>query len=116
ELGGTDRGRKLAFASGPRFKPRGEKSGKWDDLELVVTPEEVTARWNGQPFTVTTSDIQRKFDMDMKVFPPAPGSPVKRENIPQFDARGGLGLYVYRASASFRQVTVTPISVDHPVP
>jgi serine/threonine-protein kinase len=99
---------RLAEIHGPRFKPHGERSGIWHDLELTITPERVTAQWDGQPFGLATTDYRDQIHMQLKAFPPPPVAPLPKDFLPPFEARGGLGLYVYRGSASFRAVTITP--------
>ncbi len=108
--------RRIGLANGPRFDPLGEKNGRWHDLEVIVTPASVTARWNGQSFSMATAEIQRRVDMQMKRFPPAPTSPLRRGPRPKFETRGGLGLFVTGGSAAFRRVTVTPLQTPHPFP
>ena len=98
----------LFAAYGPRFKPLGEWNGCWHDLELVVTPGRVTARWDGQPFSATAGEIQGRIASTYAMFPP-PAGRVGKGYVPRFETRGGLGLYVLRGFASFRAVTVTPL-------
>jgi serine/threonine-protein kinase len=98
----------LGGVAGPWFKPHGELNGIWHDLEVTVTPELVTASWDGQPFSTNPVKIQE----DLKILPslirPA-NSPVPQEFVPRFSPRGGLGLYLWKGSASFRAASVTPL-------
>jgi hypothetical protein len=94
--------------SGPRFKPLGEQNGRWHNLELIVTPTEVTARWDGQTFVTMVDSIQGRINEMVKSHPPQL-APNRRGFAPTFAARGGLGIYVNMGFASFRALTVTPI-------
>jgi serine/threonine-protein kinase len=100
--------KKLVGIDGPRFKPGGNRNGIWHRLELIVTPERVRALWDGQPFGLTTQDIRDNIRMSLTTYPPPPGAPLPRGFFPQFEARGGLGLYVFRGSVSFREVRIAP--------
>ena len=100
---------RLAGVAGPFFKPSGENNARWHDLEVTVTPESVLARWDGQPFTISTAQIQQNVDINLLQNPPRPESPLSREFSSEFKPRGGLGLYIWRGSASFRAVTITPL-------
>ena len=198
----------LRDAIGPRFKPRGGENGFWHDLEVTVTPERITAKWDGKPFSTDPAKIQEKlsrklsrfdlrlmswgdgsavptsgknlvvvgtdnngslhirifdaaghrtrdedetrlpaqaaaiatlkrrlpglapprpltFDEKVQVIEEAilivgaqteltkvtfpPGGPIRPGFVPRFWPRGGLGLYLWRGSASFRAATVTPL-------
>jgi serine/threonine-protein kinase len=104
--------RRLGGATGPRFKPAGEERGGWHPIEVVVTPEQVAASWHGQAFSLTAGRLRDIVQEEMAAMRPVfpPGSFVQRLR-PTFAPRGGLGLYVFRGSASFRAVTVTPLFV-----
>jgi serine/threonine-protein kinase len=100
---------RLNGASGPRFKIRGEENGHWYELELTVTPEGVAVRLDEQNFFVATRDIQKNLRADFGHYPPPKVGQLAPGSFPEFRGRGGLGLYVWRGSASFRSVTVTPL-------
>jgi hypothetical protein len=104
--------RRLIGPRGPLFKPLGENNGRWHDLELTVTPEGVAARWDGQQFSITTQDIQKNINLDLTTYPLTPVGAPGRGYLPQFRTGGGLGLYVWRGSASFRAVKLTPLSIS----
>ncbi len=91
--------------AGPRFRALGEDNGRWHRLELDVTPQGVTARWNGQPWTWTAAAAEKSLDEVLKMWPE---SRLPRGYRPTFGGGRGLGLYIQRGSASFRNVTVTP--------
>lgn len=98
---------------GPRFKPLGPNKRRWTDLEILVTPQKITAVWNGQMVTASPADVQRHIDASFAPTEP-PIGPIPREFHPQFTTRGGLGLYVSKGSASFRSVTITPLKASAP--
>jgi eukaryotic-like serine/threonine-protein kinase len=106
-----------AGATGPRFMPLGSKNGRWHDLEVIVTPVSVTARWDNEPsFSAAPSEIQKNVNLDLTAHPlPAAGA-LPRGFLPEFSARGGLGLYIWKGVASFRSFTVTPLSINPPRP
>jgi len=101
--------RRFASLRGPEFKNLGEFNGVWFDLEVTVTPEEVTARWNGRPISTTPAAIQANVDDTLTTFPSHPGDLIPPAFFPAFDPGGGLGFYIFKGSASFRAVTVTPL-------
>jgi serine/threonine-protein kinase len=101
--------RRLAGIDGPPFKAVGETNVPWHHLELIVTPERVTARWDGQPFGMDAAKLRDNIHWDLTTYPPPPGARLPRGFVPPFEERGGLGLYVFRGSASFRAVTITPL-------
>jgi hypothetical protein len=84
-------------------------NGRWHDLEVSVTPETVTARWDGQTFAKATPDIQKDINRFLTLYPLPPGVLPRVGFLPTFEPRGGLGLFVFRGSASFRAVTVNPL-------
>jgi serine/threonine-protein kinase len=96
---------RFGATGGPRFKPHGERNGLWHDLEVTVTPGRVTARWDGQAFSRTPSEIQKAVNLQLTSSPIPLAGPFR----PQFSPRGGLGLLLWKGSASFRSVTVTPL-------
>jgi serine/threonine protein kinase len=100
----------LGLASGPAFKPGGPNLTRWHDLEIVVTPSSVTCSWDdGQPFTVPTTRIQAASDGHLKTSTLPPRAPLPRGFLPKYDVRGGIGLYVFKGSAAFRSVKLTPL-------
>jgi hypothetical protein len=98
-------------AGGPKFVAAGERRTGWHTIEIDVTPEGVTVRWDGQPFSISGKDIQTDTDKHAgRLRSEFPADPVAEQFRPKFDGRGGLGLYVRRGAASFRAVTVTPLT------
>lgn len=97
---------------GPKFVPAGEGKA-WRDLTITVTSEEVTAEWDGQTLHLNREEIAAAVAAAMdRLRPLYPEFPLLQSAQPQFAPRGGLGLYLYRGSASFRDVTVTPLTED----
>jgi hypothetical protein len=100
---------RFAGAAGLPFKPLGEENGTWYDLELTVTPAGVTIRVDGKTFTVSARDFETGLRQGFRDSPPTQLDPAASKSLLEFRGRGGLGLYVWRGSASFRSVTVTPL-------
>jgi serine/threonine-protein kinase len=98
-------------AMGPHFRHLGPYNGVWHNLEVVVTPEGITARWNGQTFTLTAAEIRKQLADQMphkaKIMPTDLGLPAGF--VPEFRPRGGVGLVIDIGSASFRSVRITPL-------
>jgi serine/threonine protein kinase len=105
--------RRLPGLLGARFKLSGQEEGRWSELEIIVTPARITAVWNGQRFVVNPSELQQGIQRNLTTFPPAPGE-LPAGCVPKFETRGGLGLYVWRGTASFREVTVSPLNPSRP--
>jgi serine/threonine-protein kinase len=100
---------RLPRVDGPRFRPSGEQKNIWIDIEIIVTPERITARWNGAEFSGAVADLERRSRKALDDYPPKPGGPLPPDFRPRFDLRGGLGLYVNGGTASFRAVRVQPL-------
>jgi hypothetical protein len=91
------------------------KSGPWGRLALRVTPAEVRIFWQGQEIgrrsrTELQQDVRQHRRGDRQLLE-ALGFAADRPD-PPLAARGGLGLFVYACSASFRNVTVEPLTGD----
>jgi serine/threonine-protein kinase len=101
--------------AGPQFQPRGVAGDTWRELELVITPEGVTGSWDGQPmkepltarYTTTVFRNQRTDAVNRYL-----GSPHLANIDPEYAPRGGVGLIVFRGSASFRSAVITPLGGD----
>jgi hypothetical protein len=90
------------------FKPNAALGRK---LKVEVTPEEVVAFWEGEEVARITA-AQMAEDAE-RLAPELqegtlPGASGERPRI-QFSVRGGLGLYISYAVASFREVVVEPL-------
>jgi serine/threonine-protein kinase len=91
------------------------KSGPWGRLALRVTPVEVRMFWQGQEVgRQSRTDLRQKmraWRVDESQRLEALGFAADRPD-PPLAARGGLGLFVSACSASFRNVTVEPLTGD----
>jgi serine/threonine-protein kinase len=90
-------------------------SDPWGRLALRVTPEEVRIYWQGQEVGHRSrkelqQDLRRCRLIERQQLE-AQGFAADRPDSP-LAARGGLGLFVYSSSASFRNVTVVPLTAD----
>jgi serine/threonine-protein kinase len=92
---------------------RGRTPGKWFSLVVEVTPDTVSASWDGQQvgsvaiakITGHTKNCLASLRKDH------PDELVARQEGPCLNFRGGLGLYVSRSSANFRDVAVEPMEI-----
>jgi serine/threonine-protein kinase len=99
----------MSGVTGPPFKHAGQNKAGWRDLEVIVTPEKVTARWEGKPVFLVTAAIQKDIDRTVtRMRGDFPRDPFVQRLQPAVDTRGSLGVCIRRGSASFRFVTVTP--------
>jgi serine/threonine-protein kinase len=102
---------------GPFFTPAREGRADWRHLEVSVTPEKVTARWaDGAVFSLGTAEQRQRAAKTLdrqRRQPQFRDDPFVQRLQPDFNPRGGLGLSVLRGTASFRNVTVTPL-VERP--
>jgi len=93
------------------FEPFGKRPFPWRKLEIVVSPEQVEAFWDGTPLPLQTA---RHYTEEMET--ELPHLQMKHPDIPfleklptEFRTRGSLGLFVNSSSASFRAVAVQPL-------
>jgi serine/threonine-protein kinase len=106
-----------AMPTGPRayFPPAWllpERRKPWRDLGLEVTPEQITAFWEGERTgTVPRTQLQEFFN---RVNGPYDRQRYAPELHPEFGPRGGLGLFVRQGWASFRDISVEPLGVSAP--
>jgi serine/threonine-protein kinase len=91
------------------------KSGPWGRLALRVTPAEVRIFWQGQE---VGRHSRTQLQQDMRQFRlvepeqlEALGFAADRPD-PPLAARGGLGLFVSSCFASFRNVTIEPLTAE----
>ena len=98
--------------SGPTIQPAGEGRGEWHELAVTVSPGELKAEWDKQPFRLNIPEMMTSvgIEIDQKKID-RPDSPFGHIPLPSFAAGGGLGLYVLRGSVSFRSATVTPLAI-----
>src|SRR5687768_8674954 len=103
----------MSGPSGPKFPIAGEGKSSWHHLTLTVSPSKAIAEWNRQSFTINDTQIRAAVDISLdngrKLYST---NPFMQTLEPTFDVRGGLGLYVFRGSASFCEVVITPIPSD----
>jgi serine/threonine-protein kinase len=98
--------------AGPRlyFKPELGK-GVWRRLVLEVTPEGACGYWEGRSIGLFAAadyvSSTKTSCAQWQAEPPL--EPFVRGMEPIFAPRGGLGLYVFQGSASFRNVIVEPL-------
>jgi hypothetical protein len=108
-VGGKRIEKDVCSAGGPSFQAGGEGRAKWRDLEVIVTPDEFTVRWDGEAFSLPRRRIPGATEENLSELRQSfPNDPFLQRLQPKFDGRGGLGLYVRRGAASFRAVTVGP--------
>jgi serine/threonine-protein kinase len=86
----------------------------WRELEIVVGPDGVEGLWEGERVGLLSAasivaQIERWNEHWKQTRPDDPIDPPARPTPAQFDQRGGLGVYLYHGSASFRSFTVTPL-------
>jgi hypothetical protein len=113
-LGGPDNtwDRRLGGVSGVEFTIAGAAGGRWRDLRLTVTPNSVEGFWGDQRVGAISAeriaDTYRGDYGQMIAFRPASAAYLNHTPA-DHRPRGGLGLYLWRGSASFRNVRITPI-------
>jgi hypothetical protein len=109
EGGGLDKD--LVGINKEMFKPAGLGIKPWHILTVEVTPENVRAFWDSMlvgnviPGKMEPAIVKKLKELrasDAGLF--GPGS-----ELPNLDWQGGLGLYVHRSTASFRNVALEPI-------
>lgn len=100
----------LIGRSGPKFEPPGEGHTDWRDLAVDVSPEGVTAEWDGQTFHLSADEIKNAIDREFAYVKEHQQrqAGVYAKLSPAYSPRGGLGLIIHRGSASFRSVMVLP--------
>jgi hypothetical protein len=89
--------------------PAVNKAGPWHDLALVVTPQRVQA-FLGDTLVGT---LERR-DFPQRTFSLFDGKGIPADLPPPFPVGGGLGLFVYRGAACFRNVVLEPLPPDSP--
>jgi hypothetical protein len=92
---------------GPQFRidPRPKESvqNRWRKIEVEISPAHVRLHWENQHVQIPRQEIvERTEDLVKLVNDPVEGGS-------WYNPRAGLGLYIYRAAASFRSVVVEPL-------
>ena len=91
------------------FDPVGEREEGWRDLAVTVTPEGITAEWDGHQFGMSTDDIKMAIDREIAYLQKhLPLSTVLTVPRPIYTPRGSLGLFIERGSAAFCSATLIP--------
>jgi hypothetical protein len=92
---------------------RGATPGVWCSLVVEVTPDTVSTFWDGKPVgSVATAEITKATKNCLALLrKDHPDELAARQEGPCLNFRGGLGLYVSRSSANFRDVAVEPMEV-----
>lgn len=99
---------------GPQFEPAGESRTGWHDLAMTVAPDGISAEWDGQLFRISRQAFLHAVDDKMTYMRrDFPDNPFVQRLQPQYAPRGGLGLFLWRGSASYRAATVTPLQENH---
>jgi serine/threonine-protein kinase len=108
----TDMDGFLEETYGPRMTASGPRNGVWHDLEVTVTPDQITALVDNNRValpsgTLSAEAVQQGFASIRELWPE---DPFVQNFDPEFTARGGIGLVLYPLSAaSVRRVNVTPL-------
>jgi hypothetical protein len=78
---------------------------------VEVTPQEIRAQWVDRPVgPLTGAAVARDMAAAIEFLKPRdPAAAEWTPRIPGHSAGGGLGLYVYQGTASFRNVVVEPL-------
>jgi hypothetical protein len=91
------------------FQATGAAGKRWRSLRIDVTPQALDIRWEGEPIAhLSVSTRQREWLGLLKNLTPSPA--LKND----FAAEGGLGLYVIKGEAAFRNVVVEPLAKPAP--
>jgi hypothetical protein len=107
---GPNLGVGMPGAPGPRIKALGPNNGRWLDVDVQVTPDEITASVGGQPIALAAADWKRKAEIGLDVLKKKNGGdPVVQALRSVYSPRGGIGLILENGTASVRNVVVTPL-------
>jgi hypothetical protein len=82
-----------------RFTPI---AAKWRHLDVVVLADRVSVNWEGENIGEITDRAMAELSLEAN-------NPANADRYFHFDPHGGLGLYVYRGTASFRNVQIEPL-------
>ncbi|MGF1582223.1 MAG: serine/threonine protein kinase [Gemmataceae bacterium] len=98
--------------SGDKIQMSGPLNGKWNDLELIVTPTEVSASFNGKSVVLPKHRIIESLEKWLpliKTRQDHKDDPVVQNLQPSFDAGAGLGIVVIDGTVSVRRVVIEPL-------
>jgi serine/threonine-protein kinase len=95
----------------PLVKPVREDNRPWHTLVVEITPDTISASWDGKPVGKLTTEVMEQrmgnaWDRLQKIRPEEFGARPAQSIL---NLSGGLGLYVFKASASFRAGAVEPM-------
>jgi serine/threonine-protein kinase len=109
--------RRMSGPAGPPFKAS-NMGNRWRRLEVLVTPAAIQSSWDGNPLKdFALADLLERVDdnwTDLRSL--RPDDPFVQGVPAEFPASGGLGLYLFYGSASYRNVTITPVPGADPAP
>jgi serine/threonine-protein kinase len=92
------------------FQPATIAKPRWRQLEINVRPDKVWATWDGQAAgELTIAEFLEQLEKDLRFVERNDPDPFVVGFPRFFPARGSLGIYIWRGSASFRDVTVMPV-------
>jgi serine/threonine-protein kinase len=92
------------------FRPGGFAGGPWRTLVLEVRPDRACASWQGLPVgELTAKRVADSVASALKMRAKRPDGASLPATVPALDARGGMGLFVFKSSVSFRQVAIEPL-------
>lgn len=99
----------LPGAEGIPYQALGNNNGRWNDLQVIVTPTTLTTIWNGQTCPLPISEIERSIVEDSAKGPGLSPMLIPQGLRPSFEARGGLGIYIRGSIAAYRSISLTPL-------
>jgi hypothetical protein len=80
----------------------------WRKIAVEVTPEKIRVFWEDHLIgELTRKELMRSARYHIQNQPL-----VKMNTTPKYPTRGGLGLFVFKANASFRRVVIEPLPED----
>ena len=101
---------RMPGATGPWLTPAGEDLDPWHAFTIDVNPSSLSAAWDGQAFQLDRDALHQTLGEQMVTLRTRyPHDAVVQHLALRLAPRGGLGLYVWRGSASFRQLTLAPL-------
>jgi serine/threonine-protein kinase len=99
--------------SKPLCTPRGLGKTGWRNLSIVVTPDSIHAVWENNealPVDCPLKEMETETAKSLKELRQDSALQPWADAVrPAFQPRGGVGLFVLRGSAAFRNVTIEPL-------
>jgi serine/threonine-protein kinase len=98
------------------FRPAGiahaGQPGEWREVQIEVSPTVIRAWWNGQLVgELNPGAVEADANKAMQQMRQKPALQAALGGyVPHLDWQGGLGLYLYASSASFRNVHIEPVN------